>query len=139
LRHGGVTVPNNSYQIPSAFPLEAGTTYFWRVRPRVQGDGTALPWPALSSFRTPAPGKLSLTVSSPADQQVVNTRAVTVTGVAKAGALVVVGTAFTTAGSDGRFTLTATLVEGINELDVSAFDLASGERVTVTLSVTCFP
>lgn len=139
LRHGGVTVPTNSYQIPSAFPLEPGTSYFWRVRPRVQGDGTTLPWPASSSFRTPAPGKLSLTVSSPADQQVVNSRNVTITGTAKPGALVVVGTAFTTARSDGGFTLTATLVEGINELDINAFDLATGERVSLTLTVTYFP
>ena len=139
LRHGGVTVPNNSYQVPSAFPLEAATTYFWRVRPRVQGDGTPLSWQTPSSFKTPAPGRLSLTVSSPADQLVVNTRTVAVTGMAKAGALVVTGTAFTTAGADGRFSLTATLVEGINELEISAFDLASGDRVTVTRSVTYFP
>jgi hypothetical protein len=139
LRHGGITVPTNSYQIPSAFPLEPGTTYFWRVRPRVQGDGTKLPWPAPSSFRTPAPGNLSLIVSSPADQQVVNSRNITITGTAKPGALVVVGTAFTTARSDGGFTLTATLVEGINELDINAFDLGTGERVNLTLTITYFP
>jgi hypothetical protein len=24
--------------------LQAATTYWWRVRPRIQGDGTPLPW-----------------------------------------------------------------------------------------------
>ncbi|MCG3775544.1 MAG: Dipeptidyl-peptidase 5 [Nitrospira sp.] len=57
LRHGGVTNPNNSYQPPASAPLEDNTTYYWRVRPRVQGDGTPLAWSWASSFhvRTSAP------------------------------------------------------------------------------------
>ncbi|MCX6021159.1 MAG: hypothetical protein NTZ05_05430, partial [Chloroflexi bacterium] len=42
LRHGAVTTPPNSYTVPASFPLEPATPYFWRVRPRVQGDGTTL-------------------------------------------------------------------------------------------------
>jgi len=53
LKHGGVTSPLNSYTIPSGFPLQNGTTYFWRVRPRIQGDGTPVGWSAAASFRTP--------------------------------------------------------------------------------------
>ncbi|GEM_PF-5701586 len=53
LRHGGVTSPPNSYTIPAAFPLEAGAAYYWRVRPRVQGDAAPLDWPASYSFKTP--------------------------------------------------------------------------------------
>jgi len=53
LRHGGVTSPLNSYTIPSSFPLEGSNTYFWRVRPRIQGDGTPAAWSAAASFRTP--------------------------------------------------------------------------------------
>lgn len=53
LRHGGATVPPNSYSIPGMYPLERGTTYYWRVRPRVQGDGSAVAWSGVSSFRTP--------------------------------------------------------------------------------------
>ena len=53
LVHGGVSNPANTYTIPTAFPLLAGTTYFWRVRPHVQGDGTALGWSAAQSFKTP--------------------------------------------------------------------------------------
>jgi hypothetical protein len=52
LRHGGVTTPANSYTVPQAAPLEPGITYFWRVRPRVQGDGTPIPWSEVWSFRT---------------------------------------------------------------------------------------
>ncbi len=53
LRHGGETNPPNSYTIPSAFPLEPNTTYFWRVRPRIQGDGTPVAWTDAAQFRTP--------------------------------------------------------------------------------------
>ena len=50
LRHGGVTSPPNSYTVPSDFPLEPNTRYFWRVRPRVQGDGTPVQWSTGSEF-----------------------------------------------------------------------------------------
>ena len=52
LRHGGVTNPQNSYTIPKEFPLEQSTTYFWRVRPRVQGDGTPVAFSARGLFKT---------------------------------------------------------------------------------------
>jgi len=54
LRHGGVTVPPNSYAVPAGFPLENNTRYHWRVRPRVQGDGTPVEWSAFFSFTTVA-------------------------------------------------------------------------------------
>lgn len=41
LVHGGVTNPPNSWTTP---PLEPGKPYYWRVRPRVQGDGTPVGW-----------------------------------------------------------------------------------------------
>ena len=50
LRHGGVTNPPNSYTIPSQFPLEQQTTYYWRVRPRIQGDGAPVSWSSSNSF-----------------------------------------------------------------------------------------
>ena len=53
LRHGGVTSPPNSYTVPSEFPLESNTRYVWRVRPRVQGDGTPVEWSASSEFIVP--------------------------------------------------------------------------------------
>ena len=51
--HGGASTPPNSYVVPDAFPLEASTTYYWRVRPRIQGDGDPLPWSATYVFRAP--------------------------------------------------------------------------------------
>ena len=52
LRHGGITNPLNSYTIPSQFPLKLDTAYHWRVRPRVQGDGTPVAWSQTWSFKT---------------------------------------------------------------------------------------
>src|SRR5205814_354137 len=53
LVHGGQTQPLNSYTVPQSFPLEPKSTYFWRVRPRVQGDGTPVEWSSTFSFTTP--------------------------------------------------------------------------------------
>lgn len=49
LVHGGVTSPLNTWYTP---PLQRGTTYYWRVRPRVQGDGLPTAWSPAWSFRT---------------------------------------------------------------------------------------
>jgi len=53
LIHGGQSTPQDSYAIPTAFPLEPATTYSWHVRPRVQGDGTPVAWSTTWTFRTP--------------------------------------------------------------------------------------
>jgi hypothetical protein len=50
LIHGGVTNPPNSWQTPA---LEPGKTYFWRVRPRIQGDGDPVAWSSTFTFQTP--------------------------------------------------------------------------------------
>ena len=136
LRHGGVTTPANSYTIPSAYPLEAGTTYYWHVRPRVQGDGASAAWGATSSFNTPSNGSLLLNVTSPADHSTVTTSSVTVRGTTKAGALVTVNDSFSMAGADGRFAISVGLVEGINNLEIYAIDMGNGDNQTVSLVVT---
>ena len=51
--HGGASTPPNSYVVPDAFLLEAGEIYYWRVRPRIQGDGDLLPWSATYVFLAP--------------------------------------------------------------------------------------
>jgi len=58
LIHGGQSTPANSYAIPTAFPLEAGSTYFWHVRPRVQGDGAPVAWSTTWTFRTASPSAM---------------------------------------------------------------------------------
>ena len=50
LVHGGVSKPANSWTTPA---LLAGKTYYWRVRPRVQGNGAAVAWSDTWSFKTP--------------------------------------------------------------------------------------
>lgn len=52
LIHGGVSVPRRTYSVPSSAPLEDKTTYYWRVRPRVQGDGAPVEWSSLYTFKT---------------------------------------------------------------------------------------
>lgn len=53
LIHGALATPANSYTVPADAPLEPNTRYYWRVRPRVQGDGTPMAFSPVYSFRTP--------------------------------------------------------------------------------------
>ena len=53
LVHGGVTSPLNSYQVRGEFSVDSETRYFWRVRPRIQGDGSPVAWSDTFSFTTP--------------------------------------------------------------------------------------
>ncbi len=47
--HGGDSAPLNSWWTPI---LPASSTIYWRVRPRVQGDGSPVAWSQTWSFRT---------------------------------------------------------------------------------------
>jgi Tol biopolymer transport system component len=49
LVHSGMTEPPNSWRTP---PLAPGTTYYWRVRPRVQGGGIPVAWGPTWRFTT---------------------------------------------------------------------------------------
>lgn len=137
-RHGAVTTPLNSYAIPSAFPLEAGTTYHWRVRPRVQGDGAAVAWPTAASFRTPAANTLLLEVTTPADESTVNSATVQVTGKTAKGATVTVNETVASVDVAGGFAVSVTLLEGPNVIDIIASDDA-GNVLAVTRIVTYIP
>lgn len=50
LVHGGIT--NNSWTAPEG-ALRPGATYYWRVRPRQQGDAKQLAWTPVASFTNP--------------------------------------------------------------------------------------
>ena len=52
--HGGESHPSNSWHVPDQFPLEPGQTYYWRVRPKIQGDGTPVAWGSTDHFNTSA-------------------------------------------------------------------------------------
>lgn len=49
LVHGGESKPLNSWTVPDSVKLSPGK-YFWRVRPRVQGDGQEVAWSETWSF-----------------------------------------------------------------------------------------
>lgn len=49
LVHGGISDPLNSWRTPK---LTSGATYYWRVRPRVQGDGPPVAWSSTFNFLT---------------------------------------------------------------------------------------
>jgi hypothetical protein len=53
LIHGGLTDPPNSWMVPESARLLSGATYYWRVRPRVQGDGVPVDWSDTWRFTTP--------------------------------------------------------------------------------------
>ncbi len=50
--HGGETSPRNSWTVPDSAKLDPNKNYYWRVRPRVQGDGTEVAWSPAWSFKT---------------------------------------------------------------------------------------
>lgn len=50
--HGGVSIPLNSYRVPAEAPLEVSTTYYWRARQRVQGDGQPVSWSPVWIIKT---------------------------------------------------------------------------------------
>lgn len=54
LRHGGVTDPPRSYNLPAGYQLDENAIWYWRVRPRLQGDGRPVDWTAAARFRTGA-------------------------------------------------------------------------------------
>lgn len=64
LIHGRTTTPANSYTVPPASRLDDNATYHWRVRPRVQGDGTPVAWSIHFSFSTRSTGRAALRVDS---------------------------------------------------------------------------
>lgn len=63
LVHGGQTQPVDSWVVPPSARLQTGTRYYWRVRPRVQGNGTPVNWGVSFWFLTPCqPGTAGCTL-----------------------------------------------------------------------------
>ncbi len=50
---GEQPAPYMFYKVKPQFPLDNDQTYFWRVRPRIQGDGKPVAWSEAWNFRTP--------------------------------------------------------------------------------------
>ena len=79
LRHGETTDPENSYMLSAGFALQPNTTYYSRVRPRVQGDGEPVDWGATWTFRTGAADVSTPTPSPTATRTPTGTPTVTAT------------------------------------------------------------
>ncbi|GEM_PF-6073845 len=61
--HGGESTRARSWTVPAGFDLQRGTRYYWRVRPRIQGDGMPVGWLPAASFMTTSSMKPRLTVA----------------------------------------------------------------------------
>lgn len=79
---------------------------------------------------------LSLSLSSPADQSILSTPTVTVSGTTSSPATILIsgGASDQTVQSEGTFSLSYTLLEGTNELTIEAID-ADGRVDTETRTV----
>jgi len=84
LIHGGESRPFNSWVVPASYPLEQGCKYYWRVRPRVQGNGTPVNWPLAFWFNAPARSGSASTCTEPTNTPPVTPPSVTVTPIATA-------------------------------------------------------
>ncbi|MCX6021940.1 MAG: hypothetical protein NTZ05_09470, partial [Chloroflexi bacterium] len=53
--HAGLSTPLSSWTVPDSAKLPSGTAYYWRVRPRLQGnnENNPAPWSSNFNFQTP--------------------------------------------------------------------------------------
>jgi Glucodextranase, domain B len=99
--------------------------------------------PVLVTASQPAPGPvtaglLTVTITSPADETVVNVPQVDVVGQAPAQAVISINDNVVVASATGQFSTTVPLQEGPNEIDVVASDV-EGNEVSTQLIVTYDP
>jgi hypothetical protein len=83
-------------------------------------------------------GPLVVTITSPADETVVNIPQVDVAGRAPAETVISIGDSITVVEASGEFSIPVPLEEGPNELEIIASDL-EGNQASVTLVVTYEP
>lgn len=70
LVHAAEAQPPRSWRVPAGFDLWPGR-YYWRVRPRVQGDGAPVPWSTPAAFSVAlAPGHVAINEVQPLDDGV---------------------------------------------------------------------
>ena len=89
---------------------------------------------------TPTPSVTSLlSIDSPADESVVNTRSVTISGKTASDATIVLNTAtddqVVSPASNGNYSLTTTLANGQNLITITAI-AANGDEVTKKMTIT---
>lgn len=138
--HGGVSTPANSWTVPSSASLMGNTTYYWRVRPRVQGDGMPAAWSSAWSFTTSAsamPGTPMPTMSPSATGTMtptVTSGSTTPTATATMGSMT--PTATGTANGTGTATTTPTMTATAGTATTTPTMTATSTLGTATATIT---
>jgi hypothetical protein len=99
---------------------------------------TAAAHPGAATPIVVTPGPLSVSITSPANDAVVNTPQVTVTGKAPPDTVITVNDAIVVVDATGQFSATVDLDTGPNELAIKASD-AAGDETDSQLIVTYEP
>lgn len=136
-----VTVNGNPASVSTAGSFEAGVNLIEGTN-KITTDATDLAGNKATAVRTviykaPIIDTVPpvLTISQPTDNLITNLSAVTVIGQTEVGAKVKVQGEPVSVGSDGSFTKTITLSEGVNNIKVGAAD-AAGNISTIAVKVT---
>lgn len=129
LNGNAVTVnANGSFTVSASLTEGTNTLTFTATG---SGDVTAsLPVTVTKDTTPPA-----LSILSPLTNALTNQKTITITGTAEKNALIKVGGNSVYAGDDGSYSITANLVEGANNVKVTATD-AAGNSAEVTLPVS---
>ncbi len=122
-------LPNPTTSPPAGTVLPIITVLPGTVLPTPQPVNTPVPVPP----PPPVSAGLKLAVSQPLDGANVNTTAVTVKGTTKAGATVSINDEDVIADSQGNFTASLTLDDGLNAIDVIATDNAGNQAESLVL------
>ncbi len=105
------------------------------TKPAASGASTALPQASGAAPMVVTAGPLSVSITSPLDEAVVNTPQVDVTGQAPPETVITINDVIVVVDASGQFSATVLLDEGPNELAIKASDPAGNEadsQLTVT-------
>ncbi|MSQ10603.1 MAG: hypothetical protein EXR52_06300 [Dehalococcoidia bacterium] len=146
LIHGGLSNPVNTWAVPAGAALEPSTKYYWRVRPRVQGDGTPIDWSSHFTFETsgtaatptPAPTFVGSPTATPAAGTPTSTPAAgTATPTALPPTCNWTGTWSSNAGGNFGFLQTGSTATGVfNGTDSLTITALSGNTIGGTRAAT---
>lgn len=72
LIHGRETEKKDTWKVPAGYPLTPGKKYYWRVRPRIQGDGTPVAWSMTKGFDVAPNAKADPVTQSTKESRIVS-------------------------------------------------------------------
>ena len=103
--------------------------------PPVPLPAAPAPAPAPAPSQPPTTAGLTLTVTEPPDNSIVNTDTIEIIGVTSPGAVISANNEFDTADDLGNFDISVALEEGPNVIEVVASD-SSGNEESLTLTIS---